>query len=1170
MMEDDLFSFGNSLNTFIEKNQPVGAEKFLAQLNRTFTSSELPSLTIDTYFLNIFNKTTGLLNFLKNVLHKPEYKKAKIQCFEFLYTLVNNFSVQVGKHLIEIIEACSPVVRSSSSAYEKEKSLNLISLIINKGIFPADGDNIESDIAVLYKDTLFKCLYSRFDKIQEQLLITIGVVTKKFPSAVSNPNELGNILVNQLNKELQTANKSFPIIRGCVAALSNFLENFGFNSKNNDAIFLKIYNCMKLLADPGDAHRKAAFRESLSFVSKHMVTLSPYVYPEARFWHTTLLNWFTLGVEDKKAAYGVLESFLQEMANVLSTKNEQSDHELFQYFISYFHKVILESTVDNYQMQLAIRGLGLFACCFKLHISTLEINHIFVTISQILENTYILNADLSSDQIAELPHYVQTLSFIITNLPELNNNHIISLQLISIVLMKVFPQLSTLQHYLVVDAFVIMFDQLSQCGKNVLEQFLEEIIYQGVMWTCSYQISSDAELFKDLNSEVITYKNYLPFWNGLLGFTNSIKYEKYEINVKKRRLLLRKLTNELVKTLFLLINKLNLSTKLKDINNPVTDPEAAFEAVQTSDFVIFVNVVDFYQDILQNVSSEIFEVWINQYINQIIYKSLEYPLVSGFYKLLTSCLQVCEKLNYFDRVNLEKEDVKMSYNSILRFVEDMLWKMKQYKGDLQIACLRVLLATPTIIIKEILPKATSAFTVLFSVGRSYLYIADLGVDVLEKWFKNIPATEMEPFLIQVLPSLDSYLKSRSLGGGLESNLIVKHRKTKKAVNKRKVLVQTELELFKLQTKIITFIGQLNNTLCMAFINPKDTSKPVFWNKSPILKLNIPYTNKLTLYMDKFVPRVVELSLYSSDRKMRLAACELLHAIILILLGTSHQMDDEKKKDIDYLVRTVAESILKLGCDMDEVVEQLFSSLAVQLMHYYSHPRQMNVSHTEIIIETLIESITHPSDAALRDFSGKCIQEFIKWTIKQVNKRDLERNPISIKLWIRYIQSLSVHSDPYKRLGAALIFNHIYTDLREETEMFNMFWLEILHAFIANLSLTQIRIADDNNCIDQVLIALNHVQRGFVDKSHLFNKNSNVRRKPPVLDGILLKDVALWLLKETGNNNINCRKKCMDMFCKIAPLVTGCHNSLNKFKELYVSDTDWIISTYEVELIKIQL
>ncbi|KAB0800482.1 hypothetical protein PPYR_06222 [Photinus pyralis] len=1155
-MEEDLFSFGNSLNSFIEKNQPNEAEKFLSQINRTFTLTELPALTIDTYFLNIFNKTTGLLNFVKRVLHKPEYKKVKIVCFEFLNTLVRNFPVKIGGHLLDIIETCAPVVRSSCSVSEKEKSLELITLIIDKGVFPSDCEDVEREIAVLYKDTLFKCLYSRFDKSSS--------VTKKFPSAISNANELGNTLVNLLNRELQTTNKSMPIIHGCVAALSNFLENFGFNSQNSDAVFLKIYSCLKMLADPGGAHRKIAFRESSSLLAKHVVLFSQYVYPEAKFWHTSFLNWFNLGAEDKKSAYNVLESFLQEIANVLSAREDQ---ELFQYFLTYFNKVIFEGTVDNYQMQLAIRGLGLFACCFRLHISAVEINHIFVTISQILENTYILTEDLSPDQIAYLPHYVQTLSFIITNLPELNNSHIVSLQLISVVLIKVFPQLSTLQHYLVVDAFIVMFHQLLQCEKNVLESFLEEIIYQGVIWTCSHQIFSDAEQLKDTNREAITYKNYLPFWNGMLGVMNLTRYEKYAIDLTKRKHLLKKLTNALVKTLFVLINKLNLKTKLKNPDNPVTDPESAFEALQTSDFVVFVNVVDFYQDILRNVSPEIFKGWISQCVNQIIYKSLQYPLVSGFYKLLTSCLQICDKLNYFNETQLEMEDVRMSYNSILQFVEDMLWKMKQYKGDLQIACLNVLLTTPIGIVKEILPRAVPAFVVLFSVGRSYLHIAGLGVDVLLRWYKSLPAIEIEPFLAEVLPCLDSYLKSRSLGGGLESNLVVKHRKTKKALSKRKVLVQTELELFKLQTKIITLIGQLNTNLCMAFINPKDNPKPVVWNKAPSLKVHLPYNNKLTLYFDKFVPRIVELSLYSSDRKMRLAACELLHAVVLILLGSSHPMDDKKKKDVDYLVRSVAEPVLKLGCDSDEVVAQLFSSLAVQMMHYYSHPRQMNMSHTEIIIETLTESITNPSDSALRDLSGKCIQEFIKWTIKQAKTRDLERNPINIKIWIRNIQSLSAHPDPFKRLGAALIFNHIYTDLREEKEMFNMFWLEILEAFVTNLSLTQIRNADDNNCVEQVLIALNHVQRGFVEKSALFNANSNTRRKPPVMDGILLKDVAMWLLKETGNININCRKKCMDMFCKIAPLSTGCHNSLNRFKELYITGTEWINSTYETELMK---
>lgn len=60
-------------------------------------------------------------------------------------------------------------------------------------------------------------------------------------------------------------------------------------------------------------------------------------------------------------------------------------------------------------------------------------------------------------------------------------------------------------------------------------------------------------------------------------------------------------------------------------------------------------------------------------------------------------------------------------------------------------------------------------------------------------------------------------------------------------------------------------------------------------------------------------------------------------------------------DLDGLLTKLATPLLKLGCDIDEVVKQLFGPLALQIMHYYSQPDLLKKSHTEIMIKALIVS-----------------------------------------------------------------------------------------------------------------------------------------------------------------------------------------------------------------------
>lgn len=94
------------------------------------------------------------------MLHDGSYKKAKVSCFNLLYTLINNCLSKVQMYLPSIIEAVLPVGRSSASAEEKQQSFKLIALIISKGNFDANNMQLISD---LY-GTLFQLLHLRFDK----------------------------------------------------------------------------------------------------------------------------------------------------------------------------------------------------------------------------------------------------------------------------------------------------------------------------------------------------------------------------------------------------------------------------------------------------------------------------------------------------------------------------------------------------------------------------------------------------------------------------------------------------------------------------------------------------------------------------------------------------------------------------------------------------------------------------------------------------------------------------------------------------------------------------------------------------------------------------------------------------------------------------------------------
>jgi hypothetical protein len=57
-------------------------------------------------------------------------------------------------------------------------------------------------------------------------------------------------------------------------------------------------------------------------------------------------------------------------------------------------------------------------------------------------------------------------------------------------------------------------------------------------------------------------------------------------------------------------------------------------------------------------------------------------------------------------------------------------------------------------------KHMSLLQVIFRVGQSMLPLARLGVSALVKWYCTLPSHLMKPLLMQVLPHLDPFLRSK--------------------------------------------------------------------------------------------------------------------------------------------------------------------------------------------------------------------------------------------------------------------------------------------------------------------------------------------------------------------------------------------------------------------------
>jgi DNA-dependent protein kinase catalytic subunit len=60
-----------------------------------------------------------------------------------------------------------------------------------------------------------------------------------------------------------------------------------------------------------------------------------------------------------------------------------------------------------------------------------------------------------------------------------------------------------------------------------------------------------------------------------------------------------------------------------------------------------------------------------------------------------------------------------------------------------------------------------------------------------------------------------------------------------------------------------------------------------WDTVPRVKFSVPFHDiKPEIFLDPILPRVVELAQTATERQTKLAACELLHSIVLFMVGSN--------------------------------------------------------------------------------------------------------------------------------------------------------------------------------------------------------------------------------------------------------------------------------------------
>ncbi|XP_055310881.1 DNA-dependent protein kinase catalytic subunit-like [Sitodiplosis mosellana] len=1148
-MSSDVILYCEQLKAVVGSQDTKKASTNLDAIDQYF-NDRISENEIDLAVAKVLSDDGGVLGFVKLCLKQSKtFKDETIKSFELFVKVIELYPKKVAAYATDVVINCLQYVRSmQTSAREKDKAGAVIEALVLKNCC----DSI--DRIYLMSELLKIAQLSKPGIVQCRIFGLIGCLAKDYPDCIENAAEDGLKIRDMYFKVLENAviNKqdtSFVSLAGAFNGLSDFLEHFA-PSEVHKAIFAeRVYKCIKPIAKPLETSQKAVHRSALNLLASRCELFGKQVFEDFFYWHDLLVNtWLKMDqFDNRRPAICLLRAMHREIANQLVQSDDPDRcREILTFLQSYFKTTLESSSSQTYEVRLAIVGFGLIAAPCKRLMTPEHLNELLRLVMQRTESAANAVNQNSKEQLEHFPDYVEALSRIMEQINQLSGIQLNVLQNIIVSVIRNFHLLSAAHHEMTINTLMRTFHNLSELGDSIVDDILEKVVLQGVIWTCSHKLPFDAKNDWSVDTDwkdQVTYVSYLPLWNGFLAEVSSTSYD--------RNAVVSKIYDQMMQALFKILDKLNLSVNKRVYRDEqgrdqelfFSDPNYDFEPVRVKDFHIFFNLVGFYHDVLKaqslNSHKTHFLKWINRFVEEVISKSLKHPLVSGFVRLAQLILGIANRLDYFG--NELYEDSQINYNDVYYYLSTTIRKAQQSSGELQIACLKLLFSAPSCMLCTLIHDMTPAFQLAFEIGKSNasLFIAGMALSAIERYLAPISrmSEEAKQFLRDVLPYFDAFLQGFK-NDSVKSVEISRHRIQGTKRTAQKLIKVKENDLLKFQKRIILFLGTLEPEYCLYVMQNNENATLVKWNKTPrvSLKLYGPNFNP-EIHMDTLIPRICEIASSTTDRQKKMTACEIIQATILYLIGSDNHEDELWSK--------LCKLMLELGCDGDVGVQQMFEPLVMQTMHYLSKRNQLPTAGTQILLTCLFDAISHPSNLSVRDLASRSLREFLSWAFRQTNKDQVNASPFKVANLLQKLKLFNSDALHQKRFGAALAFNNIYRVLREEDAVVNIYWLDLLHDFCVNFKLSEQQSEQNVHCqtdLKQVSASLDHILRVLREHKHVFNKPDVNRAKPEAFADSLLLHAVLWLLGQCNSTQHMYRQKVMEMFTALAPCVDGYNSS----------------------------
>ncbi|OWA49909.1 DNA-dependent protein kinase catalytic subunit [Hypsibius exemplaris] len=1000
------------------------------------------------------------------------------------------------------------------------------------------------------------------------------------------------LLRSELQKEWNAKEPKYGIIAGCLDGFRGLLHNFADSDKGSVDLDMIFSTCRKLIHISDAARYAMIFAalklltEHMDKFLKHLLA-DKLTYTEM---YGDLKRWAVHTNSDaRKLGFAALSVYLKQVSRSVIMHLEQGNNEgvctsAFSFFMNEFNEKIKHAESPR-EMTVAVRGFGAFVAPSRILSTAAQNEQMLSEMLQKSEQTFFSSATevIGESRLEHLPTFLDTLSAMVQDCGSaVPDAFLAAVQRLCSLVIQMFPQLGPHIQHTACQAVVKTVMVVARACPTA-NDFVGEIVYKGLRGSCLLEMPSDVDGLSSPppagsmgTKKSFSYKDYLPLWNKLCGCTymKELLHELEASEVELQRTS-KLIFDEFIKATIKMIDAMNLQlleTESEDDRVTVDLMPVDKRPANDLDFKIFFSLEQIVVDTMSRMNVDLVASQ-EQFCLQIMKLSEKNPLVSGFYRLLEvwfrrlrSSKPEHDKMALKDRQtdslplsaeasenqDLDEAEVKMEVDddaiptaaepssanhvTISFFMRNLLGRLQHFSDEVLISALQLLLNFPIYAVIDNLSAAMDAIVIALQAGKSYLPLAEAAVTTLRRWCfdSDIDRQLLQPYFSAILPVLDGFLRSTTLDVTERSKVVLG---TGKGKTKRRspVAVGTDqVALTKVRELTLSFLGDLGgkyNHLIVDgdFLNDVK-NLAIAWDMVQHLQFSVPFDDMMlkSFYLDVYLPRVTELCLHSPDRPTKVAACELLHAITIILVGTHSEVSADKREKaiLMDLINKLMPKILELACDVEPVTKQIFEPLSVQMVHWFSRTAQTASAEATAVLDCVMDGLVSEGNPTLRSFCARCLNEFLGWSGKNLPANSKAVPPAATALLERIV-SYAGHSSCAKRFGAALAFSHCYKTFRENSAVVDVFTIDLIVTFTKSLALCH-RDPPGFGSTKAVELCLLHLARIVEKYAKTLISTASRRRVPVELDeGKLEKEATLeklttWMLMQACRPELACR------------------------------------------------